>query len=73
MNPPASRRSQRPQVNLLVRAPASARLRPGMSAGLVSDPVAQLEALARLCERGWLSPQELAQHKAEILALYSED
>jgi hypothetical protein len=39
-----------------------------MSAGLVSDPVAQLAALVELCERGWLSPQELAQHKAEILA-----
>ena len=73
MNPAASRRSQRPQVNLLVRAPASALLRPGMASGLVSDPVAQLEALAGLCERGWLSPQELAQHKAEILAFYRED
>jgi hypothetical protein len=60
-------------VDLLVRAPASARLRPGMSAGLISDPIAQLEELAQLCERGWLSPQELAQHKAEVLAFYRED
>jgi hypothetical protein len=43
-----------------------------MSAGLI-DPIAQLEELAALCERGWLSPQELAQHKAEVLAFYRED
>ena len=73
MNPPPRRPSPRPQVDLLVRAPASARLRPGMSAGLVSDPVSQLEELAALCERGWLSPQELALHKAEVLAFYRED
>ena len=73
MNAPAPKRSQRPQANLLVRAPASARMRPGVSAGTVSDPIAQLEALAGLCERGLLSPQELAVHKAELLALYRED
>jgi hypothetical protein len=73
MNPPPGRRSQRPQVNLLVRAPASARLQHGVSAGSIIDPVAQLEALAQLCERGWLTPQELAQHKAEVLAYYRED
>jgi len=73
MNPPAGRRSQRPQVDLLVRAPASARLGPGASAGSIIDPIAQLEALARLCDRGWLSPQELAEHKAAVLASYRED
>jgi len=73
MNPLSPKRSQRPQVNLLVRAPASARMRAGMSEGLINDPVAQLEELAGLCERGWLSPQELAQHKAEVLAFYRED
>jgi hypothetical protein len=73
MNPPSRRRSPRPQVDLLVRAPASARMGPGMSAELISDPIAQLEELAELCERGWLSPQELAQHKAEVLAFYRED
>jgi hypothetical protein len=44
-----------------------------MAAGVVSDPVAQLQELAGLCERGWLSPQELALHKAEVLAFYRED
>ena len=70
---PLPRRSPRPQVDLLVRAPTSARIRPGMSAGLVSDPVAQLEELVALCEDGWLSPEELALHKAEVLAFYRED
>jgi hypothetical protein len=70
---PRPSRSQRPQVDLLVRAPASARLRRSVSAGSIIDPIAQLEALARLCERGWLSPQELAQHKAAVLAYYRED
>ena len=60
----------RPETDLLVRAPASARLRPGL--GSVAEPAAQLAELADLCERGWLSPQELAQHKAEVLAYYRE-
>jgi hypothetical protein len=38
-----------------------------------TDPVAQLARLAELCERGWLSRQELALHKAEVLAAYRED
>ena len=73
MSPPDERRSRRPQVNLLVRAPASASPATGLSAGSLIDPIAQLEALVRLCERGWLSPQELAQHKAAVLACYRED
>jgi hypothetical protein len=72
MKPPRIERSKRPQVDLLVRAPANARLA-GLPAESIVDPVAQLEALARLCERGWLSPQELAQHKAAVLAEYRED
>lgn len=68
MNPPAKR--PRPETDLLVRAPASARLRTGL--GSAPDPAAQLEELADLCERGWLSPEELAQHKAEVLAYYRE-
>jgi hypothetical protein len=57
----------------LVRAPASASSRADQAAAMSTDPVAQLEQLAELCERGWLSPQELALHKAEVLALYRED
>jgi len=57
----------------LVRAPASASLRADAAAAMSTDPVAQLEQLAELCERGWLSPQELAHHKAEVLALYRGD
>jgi hypothetical protein len=70
---PVPKRSPRPQVDLLVRAPASAQLRRGASAGTVIDPIAQLEALVRLCDRGLLSPQELAEHKAAVLASYRED
>ena len=73
MNPPSARRVPRPATNLLVRAPASASLRADAAATMTTDPVAQLEQLAELCERGWLSPQELAHHKAEVLALYRGD
>ena len=66
----ASAKRPRPETDLLVRAPASARLRTGL--GSVADPVAQLGELADLCERGWLSPQELAQHKTDVLAYYRE-
>jgi hypothetical protein len=36
---------------------------------LIVDPIEQLEALADLCDRGLLSPEEFERQRAKVLEL----
>jgi len=63
----ARRRSRRGRSDLLTRPPASARVGDRWLEMLVSDPVAQIQELADLAARGFLSPREFEEQKARLL------
>jgi Short C-terminal domain len=69
MNGAVERRPGRRRTDLLVRPPAGARNGDAdWTTTLVSDPVAQLQQLADLCQRGLISANEFEREKAKILA-----
>jgi Short C-terminal domain len=61
------RHVRRSGTDLLTRPPALASPSPPAWMSAIIDPVVQIEELAQLCERGFISADDFERQKAKVL------